>query len=245
VSEQQELVPFSPETGIEGFDESDLVIPRMRIAQPTNTQGWEPGKFVESLSEEAFPELTGVVALKIQKTRVFFESPGDERPRCASDDNVRPSPPPRVEDPISEACADCPKSKWTEDEFHARQKPDCSEQYAFLIAHEGMPYFVTFHGAALTATKKLITALVLRGKQKKLPIWGFSFDIGLKDVKFAQGHAYMPVFRNIQPVKKDEVEGYGEMHTSYTATDVKVAEGNGDVTSPFGSDDTTDDDATE
>ena len=233
---EQELVPFSPATGIEGFDEGDLVIPRMRIAQPTNTQGWAPGKFVESLSEESFDELTGVVALKINKARVFFESPGDERPRCASDDNVRPSPPPRVEDPISEACANCPKSQWTEDEFGSRQKPDCSEQWAFLIAHEGMPYFITFHGAALTATKKLVTALVLRGKQKKLPAWGFSFDIGLKDVKFTQGHAYMPLFRNIKAVAKDEVEGFGEMHTSYTAHDVKVAEGNGDVTSPFAAD---------
>jgi hypothetical protein len=243
VSEQQDLVPFSPETGITGFDESDLVIPRMRIVQPKNTQGWTPGQFVESLSEEAFEELKGVVALKIQKTRVFFESRDDERPRCASDDNVRPSPPPRVEDPINELCADCPKSKWTEDEFGARQKPDCNEQFAFLIAHDGMPYFITFHGAALTVTRKLITALVLRGKQKKLPIWGFAFDIGLKDVKFDQGNAYMPVFRNVKPVKKDEVEGYGEMHTSFTATDVKVAEGDGEVTSPFAGDATPADDA--
>lgn len=228
---KHEVSAALPDMGISGFDQSDLVIPRMRIAQRTNRSGWEPGKFVETLSEGTFDELLSVVALKIAKARVFFEDAGSERPRCASDDNVRPSP--RIEEPIHAACADCPKSQWTQDEFGNRHKPDCAEQWSFLVAHEGMPYFIQFGGAALSATKKLVTALVLRGKQQQRPIWGFQFDIGLKDQNFQSGPAFMPVFRNIKLVAKDEVEGYGAMQASYTAADVKVAEHNGDVTSPF------------
>lgn len=223
------VVPESPQppatvsqggAGLEGFGTEDLVIPRMRIAQPTNRQGWRAGHFVETLSEEHFAELTEVVTLQVQKARVYF-TPDSSDPLCASDDNIRPSA--RIERPQADLCAQCPKSQWSEGANGRRIKPPCSETWNFLIAKDGMPYFLSFHGAALSETKKLVTALVLRGKQKNLPAWGFRFDCGLKQVTFDQGVAFMPVFKNITALDADAVAEYGAMQAAFTERSVRVA----------------------
>jgi len=211
--------PMPPATvagddGFVGFEQEDLVIPRLRIAQPTNRQDWTPGKFYESLSDESFEKLEGVVALRLNKSRVWFEESGDQ-PTCASDDFIKPSP--RIENPVAPFCGDCPNSQWGVD----RTPPICNETWNFLLVHGGMPYHIAFSSSALANTRKLVTALFLRAKQLKKPLWGFQFDIGLKKVEFARGVAYMPTFSNVKPV--DDVAGYGEMHATFTQRDnVKV-----------------------
>lgn len=208
--------------GFVGFDGDDLVIPRLRIAQPTNRQDWTPGKFYESLSDESFDSLEGVVALKLSKSRVWFESPGDDQPTCASDDFIKPSA--RIETPVAPFCGDCPNAQWGPE----RQPPICNETWNFLLVHNGMPYFIAFSSAALANTRKLVTALFLRAKQLKKPLWGFQFDIGLKKREFAQGVAFMPTFTNVKPVPPSEIEGYTEMQKTFTnKANVKVDDGDG------------------
>lgn len=209
--------------GFVGFDGDDLVIPRLRIAQPTNRQDWTPGRFVESLSEEAFESLEGVVALKLSKSRVWFEDSGDGQPTCASDDFIKPST--RIEDPVAPFCGDCPNSQWGPD----RQPPICNETWNFLLVHNGMPYFIAFSSAALANTRKLVTALFLRAKQLKKPLWGFQFDIGLKKQEFSKGVAYMPTFTNVKPVPAGEIPGYTEMQKTFTnKANVKVDDSDGE-----------------
>jgi hypothetical protein len=230
-----EVIPTAPadvaapvdDNGFVGFDQEDLVIPRLRIAQPTNRQDWTPGKFYESLSDESFDKLEGVVALRLNKSRVWFEDTGDGQPSCASDDFVRPSD--RIENPVSPFCGDCPNAQWGAD----RTPPICNETWNFLLVHQGMPYYIAFSSSALANTRKLVTALFLRAKQLKKPLWGFQFDIGLKKTEFAKGVAYMPTFSNVKAVPKDEIEIMGEMQETFTSKDnVKVDGADGEF--PFG-----------
>jgi hypothetical protein len=210
--------------GFVGFDQDDLVIPRLRIAQPTNRQDWTPGKFYESLSEESFDTLEGVVALQLNKSRVWFEDSGEGQPTCASDDNVRPAA--RIESPVAPFCGDCPNAQWS-----GKVPPICNETWNFLIVHQGMPYYISFSSAALSNTRKLVTALFLRSKQMKKPLWGFQFDIGLKKQTFNQGVAFMPTFSNVKPVS--DVDAFGAMHETFTKQDnVKVDQADGEF--PFG-----------
>lgn len=216
--------------GFVGFDGDDLVIPRLRIAQPTNRQDWTPGRFYESLSDENFESLEGVVALKLSKSRVWFEDSGDGQPTCASDDFIKPSA--RIAEPVAPFCGDCPNSQWGPE----RQPPICNETWNFLLVHNGMPYFIAFSSAALANTRKLVTALFLRAKQLKKPLWGFQFDIGLKKQEFNKGVAFMPTFTNVKPVPPSEIEGYTEMQKTFTAkANVKVDDSDGAF--PFGEND--------
>jgi hypothetical protein len=99
--------------------------------------------------------------------------------------------------------------------------------------HQGMPYYIAFSSSALANTRKLVTALFLRAKQLKKPLWGFQFDIGLKKTEFAKGVAYMPTFSNVKAVPKDEIEIMGEMQETFTNKDkVKVDGADGEF--PFG-----------
>jgi hypothetical protein len=235
VEETTEVVPVAPaevgapvdDNGFVGFDQEDLVIPRLRIAQPTNRQDWTPGKFYESLSDESFDTLEGVVALRLNKSRVWFEEDGGGQPTCASDDNVRPST--RIESPVAPFCGDCPNAQWGAD----RTPPICNETWNFLLVHGGMPYYIAFSSSALANTRKLVTALFLRAKQLKKPLWGFQFDIGLKKTEFSRGVAYMPTFSNVKPVPAGDVEGLGDMQETFTRKDnVKVDGADGEF--PFG-----------
>src|SRR3990167_8936971 len=122
--------------GLEDVGLDDMIVPRLRIVQPTSSEmieaGARVGTFCSNVSGECCESLR-MVLLTERKGRVLFPV-GAERPRCASDDGFAPSP--RIEEPISEACgrkhggrfqATCAMAQWS-----GRTPPECRDTYTLL-----------------------------------------------------------------------------------------------------------------
>lgn len=208
----------APPRGLEEVDREDMVIPRFNIVQPGSevvlNETGTAGRFRDAISGEEYEQLDEIVLLKVRKGRVFFA--GDEDPEegvvCASDDRVLPAA--RIERPVQDACAGCPMSEWRQI-GNKRKHPKCQETYTLLIAHEGMPYFITLKSSAIKDVKKLLTQLRLKAGKERLDAFAYSFDVGLEMVKFDQGGAYMPRFVNVKRVSDDDYELYGAMFESF------------------------------
>lgn len=202
----------APPRGLEEVDQSDMVIPRFGIVQPTSEHG-KAGMIRDQVSGEEHKALEGVVLLKVRKGRVYFADPEDGGELvCASDDRIYPAE--RIDQPVSESCAGCPSSEW-KDTSGRRTPPDCGETYTFLLAHDGMPYFMTYKSGAIKDVKKLLTQLSLKCRKEKLDVFGFQFTIGTAEVKFDVGKAFMPRFTLLKKVSKADYELYGALFDSF------------------------------
>jgi hypothetical protein len=182
--------------GFEGVSQDDLIVPRLKIVQPTSQEG-TAGTFRDTVSGEESATLEDVVVLKMTKARRLFE---DSDLRCASDDMLKPRG--SIADPIHSECATCPLAVWTTVDGK-RTPPKCAETWNFLVVHEGLPYYMTFHGAAMTNVRKFITAITLRAAKLKANLFDFVMTLELDEKKFDKGRAYMPVFSNLR-VENDE-----------------------------------------
>jgi hypothetical protein len=194
--------------GLEDVDQEDLVIPRFSIVQPMSEEG-TPGHFRDNIGGAESEDLVGLVPLKWRKGRVYFD---DDGLRCASDDRITPAD--RIEEPVADRCAGCPSGQWRSD-GGKRVKPDCSETWSLLCAHEGVPYFITFKSAAMKATKRLLTQLKLQAQKHRRDLCGFQFDVRLVLEKFDVGKAYLPVFENLRLVDKDDYANYQMLYDAF------------------------------
>ena len=186
-------VPDRP-GGMEAFDADDIVIPKMRIVQPTSEEG-TPGTFRLNLTEEEFHALD-VVFIKATKGRVLFSKDLTEGAVCGSNDRIHPHP--YFENPMAEACAECMYGKW-----EGRTPPECNESYTLLALdiETLMPFFIQTKGTGVRPTKMFLSAVFLKAKQKKADLWDFRVTLMLKEVKNDRGKFYVPVFK--QPTYVD------------------------------------------
>lgn len=184
-----------PIEGLEGFGPEDMVIPRLKLIQPTSREAADgdatPGTVVCNLSGAAYDAIK-LVPLFLRKGRVLFRE-GDERPTCASDDNIVPSP--RIENPIQKKCAGCPRQEWVDG-----VPPDCALVYSIfalnLTAGEA-PFILQCKGTAIKPTKKLISYFTL---QKLSP---FSVSCTLKPAKTknSRGTFFVPDFVGMEVIE--------------------------------------------
>jgi hypothetical protein len=208
--------PMHQPRGLEDVDQEDLVIPRFNIVQPMSEEG-TPGHFRDNISGEEYEVLEGLVPLKWSKGRVYFLSQDEGGGlACASDDRISPAE--RIEEPISDRCAGCPKAVWRT-ENGKRIKPDCSETWSLLSAYDNVPYFITFKSAAMKATKRLLTQLKLQAQKQRRDLCGFQFDVRLQLEKFDVGKAYLPVFENLRLVDAGEYSNYQTLYDAFGHAD--------------------------
>ncbi|MCZ6787591.1 MAG: hypothetical protein O7E54_10570 [Planctomycetota bacterium] len=204
--------PAAPR-GLEEVETEDMVIPRFSIVQPSSDEG-TAGHFRDNISGDEYEDLVGVVPLRFRKGRVYFLKPDDGGGlACASDDRITPAE--RIEKPVQDKCAGCPKAQWATGEGGKRIKPDCSETWSLLMAHEGVPYFITFKSAAMKATKRLLTLLKLQAQKQRVDLCGFEFDIRLELHKFDTGKAYLPVFEKVRRVAASEYANYQSIYDAF------------------------------
>jgi len=167
-------------SGYEGFDSSDLIIPRVKIVQPTSRKG-TPGKFSMNLTEEEFEEMS-VVVIKASRSRVLWP-PVDsdiEEPICKSSDFLNPDP--SIQAPLSTVCAEyvqkgdlkvletvCSKAKWINNE-----RPDCNQVYNLLcLTGENVPFWIALSGSSIGPVKRFISSVALQRKK----LWQFETQI--------------------------------------------------------------------
>ena len=172
----EELEDYS---GYEDFDSADLIIPRIKIVQPTSRKG-TAGKFVMNLTEEEFDDFSMVV-IKATRSRVLWSDDLDaEEPVCRSQDFLNPDP--AIEMPVNESCAVyalkgdlkvletiCDSAKWT-----GGQRPTCNQVFNLLcLSSEDVPFWISLSGVSIGPVKRYISTIALRRKK----LWQFETTI--------------------------------------------------------------------
>jgi hypothetical protein len=201
--------------GYDGFMPSDLVLPRLRIQQPTSKGEARPGTFVDALTGQEHGELR-VTFLRVTRGRVLWVEGFDE-PQCKSRDGRVPDP--RVEHPPSDRCTAehagrlkpvCPQAQWGPND----QKPACHETMTLLGINvaDGAPFLLAVHGSALKSARKFISAVALRRRNLR----DASITLRLSACDGRQGKYYVPVFADL---KWNEPGAFDEPYATYARYD--------------------------
>ena len=146
--------------GFEHFDESDLIIPRLGIVQPSSRNG-TPGTFRSNLTSEEWKEMR-ITPFTYRKGMVYWKD-GEELgdPICRSRDALTPDS--KVDKPQNPTChtrtdgrllPTCPRATWPEGDG----KPDCAMTFDFLAMGEGdKPFMISLRGMSVRSAKALIS----------------------------------------------------------------------------------------
>ncbi|MCL5266106.1 MAG: hypothetical protein M1343_13105 [Chloroflexi bacterium] len=157
--------PIEDVEGLEGFDRSDVTIPRRSIIQPTSDKNrGELGSFFDNLTGEAIPEME-VIILRISKSRALW-TPGENRsknPECRSNDSIHGCT--VGENPVERLCTQCEynpdvnQSLWDKATFNPRVHRRCPEQRDFLCIDyaDGSMFQLTAKGMSVKSIKPIIS----------------------------------------------------------------------------------------
>lgn len=190
-------------TGLEDFDTTDMVMPRLGIDH-------KEAKFVDNLSGQRFDDLT-VILLGLVKQRILWDADVDEgdKPLCKSlefhnghpDDKRFPwkqSGFDRTSIPVNEnegivlPCASCPLKDWG---THPNGKtPWCSEQHTFpLLMQVGdgfAPALFTVQRTGIKPSKTYLTSFA----RSKTPTYTVFTKLSLRPEKKGTVFYAVPVF---------------------------------------------------
>ena len=198
--------------GMEGIEQSDLMVPRMRVLQPTSKLDGTTGEFHFNLTGETKKTVVAVL-LRVQKGRVMW-NPDDlgAAPVCASDDDKMP----RSGGTYANPCADCPMSKWGAE----NPPPACSATYNFLAADtedDNAPFMLSLSKTSLKHAKRIISVFVLKHK----PLWSGPVRIMSILVTGDKGKWYEVTFTPAPP-KGFDWRPYREMYLGMKAMELRT-----------------------
>lgn len=192
--------------GAEVLDRSDMIMPRVRVRQPTSKFGapQDAGKIHNNLTEQ-FNEGIEAVVLRVSKGRVMWpaEFDGGNEPACASDDAIVPREGSGLNDKQSGPCAVCPMAQWGDDHV----PPACSLVYTYLCADragDDMPFLLSAMRTSAKAAKKLNTLIKMFGIKR-------SITIVTNLVSGDQGQWYELLFQAGEALPAEEVQKYAGM----------------------------------
>jgi len=145
--------------------QSERIIRRFVVNQPTSRLGLQPGRFRNTFSGEELEQLRANVLLW-RRGRVFFEDSEDIMPTCKSSDGLTPSP--LIASPKHDTCGhwngngwfvpECPLAAWR---FYngRRCAPQCQETWSFLgvLADDGLPFWISLKGTSLRSARQLLS----------------------------------------------------------------------------------------
>jgi len=204
--------------GMPGFGSEDMVVPRMKIQQPTSGGDGTPGHFVDNLSGESVKSINATI-LRVSKGRVYWLE-GEDEPVCKSDDNMVPSK--RIDSPRCDACCEvvrgrhepvCKFAKWSKEDGR-NIKPPCTETWTFLGINEdtSVPFILNIHGMSLKAARKFTSMLMFR---RVLPR-EVGVTLSLDEVKNAKGRFFV---LHVSDFRFHEDGKYADEFTTYCGYD--------------------------
>ena len=166
VRQNEKALAITP--GTEDLVREDLVIPRVRLVQPTSALDGNAGELYNSLTGESQAEIRAII-LRIGKSRVMWPE-GFERnqsPLCASNDGIAPRP--EFAGEYAERCEGCPMTEWGDD----GTPPRCAFGYTYLCSDVGcddLPFVLTASRSNLKAARTLNTLSKAFGPRRQVVI---------------------------------------------------------------------------
>ena len=229
---QELALPSDMETGLEGFDQSDMVVPRLNIIH-------KEGEFEDSLTNERFQTLERVILLGLVKQRILWperlSESSDPKPMCKSNDHAIGFP--NVDEdtrrderfpwPLSGfnadnydltgqpelACEGCKLKDWGS--HPDGKKPFCAEVYTFPLLYDPngndqwLPAIVSFQKTGLKTTKNYLSAFARSGT----PLFASITKIGLDLNQRGDNKYSTPRFQKIGDTPQSD---WREYSTSFT-----------------------------
>lgn len=215
------VVPGSIETGLEDFEQSDFVTPRLTIDH-------KQGLLVNSLTKEEYENLT-VVVLGLVKQRILWEpevQEGDVRPLCKSLDHKIGRPDPatfpwdasgfaRQDFPGDEPelpCAGCNLKEW--DSHPSRGIAWCTEQYVLPVimprdeSGQGVPAIFTAQRSGIRPARAYLSDFAASQTPPFTVFTEITFD------KFRRGQVdyAVPKFKKIGQTPQESWEAFGDAY---------------------------------
>lgn len=214
--------PADFETGLEDFDMTDAVIPRLSIAH-------KEAQFKDSLSGEQFDKIS-VIILGLVKQRVLWhqEVDDDDRPMCRSTDHNTGFPnmsdeqpkekrfpwaksgfnpkdyPPDAEGVIRLPCDSCKLKDWGS--HPDGKRPYCSEQFTLPVLYDPsgdgswVPAIITFQKTALKPLKAYLSSFA----RAKNAAFGAITEVSLDPRRRGQTDYAVPIFKKIGSTDQDD-----------------------------------------
>lgn len=203
--------------GADTLDRSDIVLPRVRVRQPTSKFGapQDAGKFHNNLTEQFSDTLTAVI-LRVSKGRVMWPTDfsGDNEPLCASDNAIMPRLEGGLADPLPGPCATCPMALWGDD----HEPPRCSLVYTYLCAdcaEDDMPFLISAMRTSVKAAKKLNSLIKMFGIRK-------SMTIKTALVTGDQGQWYELLFQVAATLSAEAIQRYASIARAMAEVEMTV-----------------------
>lgn len=212
----------------EGFLDSDLVLPRFKINQPsTRIDNAQAGYFRNVLSGEEFQELEDIIFLKRVNSRVLFaDNDFSGERKCWSYDGSIPSNQVFERTGEQPKCGRCVTTMVNKRIVHCEyaiwgdEPPKCKEVISFLgLDQDGLPFWICFHGTAIPIVKGFLGNMYLKKKQgiaqgKNICLRDFKITLGLNLKVSPKGKYYVPVFKSQKYIEsKEEREGLSALFT--------------------------------
>jgi hypothetical protein len=226
VEPANDTLPVSPadlglgNTGMEDFETSDMVMPRLAIKQ-------EESVFVDNLTGEEFPKLQ-VVLLGLIKQRILWDKEVNEgdRPLCKSYD-FRQGHPDRENFPLRASgfdslpqeggtlpCDACALKEW--DTHPNRSAPWCAETHTFPLMMPDAdgdhiaPAVLTVQRSALRASKQYLTAFA----RSSTPLFTVVTEMTLDPQKKGSVKYSVPRFKKIGDTDSDRWQEFADHYRS-------------------------------
>jgi len=212
-------------SGYEDFDQSDLIIPRIKLVQPTSRTG-TPGKFIMNLTDEEFSEMD-IVVIKATRSRIWWsEDLSMEDPLCKSNDFM--SPDSSIDEPPSLKCAEymdrngarslnviCEKAKWLDN-----NRPDCNQVFNILcLSSENMPFWMSLSGSSIAPIKRFISVIALQRKK----LWQFQAKMTAAEIIKPNRH-YVVKFSKVVGLGEDRLPTVTELVTALHGQSIQTTQ---------------------
>jgi len=175
------------------LDRGDLIIPRIRIIQPTSQiEDSVVGEFHNNVTGHC-SDVINVVILRIRKGRVYWDPSAtvSDDPLCASDDGL--SPRGTIENPFDEGqgCLACRMAQWIDS-----QKPPCALVYNYLCVDPETlePFVLSLKSTSAKTAKRLNYLVRQRGFRN-------AYQLHLVECKGEKGRWFEARVSDAGPVK--------------------------------------------
>ena len=215
-------VPAIPESlamaGLEEVDRSDLILPRVRVIQPTSKLEGNPGQLHYNLTGEAVDAIHAVL-LKMTKSRVCWDKDNlGADPLCASDDAKTPRS--QYADIYSDACASCPMAQWGV-ESDPSTPPACRLVFNFLAAdldHDDAIFVIGLGATSVKHAKKILSVFTLKRK----PLFSQPVMVQAVKAESDKGKWYEVVITPNGGSRQFDWRPYAAMYQAYQAVTVEA-----------------------